>query len=149
MKYKCICIMHLNVMRSTWRVLVSRHAYSLLLNSHSSLQILNQSNTSLIEEELEFQCVDQLSHHLYTMSASARPDFQLPPASPHTVNVSIINTGADIQNIPSGKFFSPARSEISSIPGHSTMVGCPVFSFLISHPTQRRTVLFDLGIRPD
>lgn len=80
------------------------------------------------------------------MSAAASqtvppPDLGIPP-SPHTVDVSIINTGATIRGIPTRLFLAP------SIKGHEWLAA-PAFSFLIQHPGLNRALVFDLGIRKD
>lgn len=74
------------------------------------------------------------------MAASKKADFTV-PFSTHAVDVSIIHTTADV-TLPLGPFLSPI------IPGHETLTA-PCFSFLITHPSSSRKLLFDLGIRPD
>lgn len=69
------------------------------------------------------------------------PGLGIPP-SPHTVNVSIIDTTATIRGVSPPLFVSPP------IPGHEALA-VPVFSFLVQHPGLNRAVLFDLGIRKD
>ena len=66
------------------------------------------------------------------------------PPSPATVTISIINTTSHITGIPITTFMHPP------IQGHSTL-DCPAYSFLITHDAskQRRTILFDLGVRKD
>ncbi|CAL8581676.1 hypothetical protein XPA_007363 [Xanthoria parietina] len=66
------------------------------------------------------------------------------PPSPSTVTLSIINTTSHITGIPITTFMHP------SIRGHETL-NCPAYSFLITHESskQRRTILFDLGVRKD
>ncbi|KAK1828016.1 hypothetical protein QBC39DRAFT_313773 [Podospora conica] len=67
------------------------------------------------------------------------------PPSPHTVSVTLLQTGT-IRNVPTSDFFSPP------IPGHETLAA-PVFSFLIQHPSPTggppQRLLFDLGTRHD
>ncbi|KAK4239314.1 beta-lactamase-like protein [Achaetomium macrosporum] len=80
------------------------------------------------------------------MSESARHGVPAPslgiPASPHTVDVSIINTTSSLRGVPT-------RMPIDSpVKGHDWMA-CPIFAFLIQHPTLHRSLLFDLGIRKD
>lgn len=76
-----------------------------------------------------------------TSPTASAPDLGIPP-SPHTVNISIINTTAHMRGIPTGLFFD------QPIKGHE-WVAAPIFSFLIQHPTLHRSLLFDLGIRKD
>ncbi|KAK3309423.1 beta-lactamase-like protein [Chaetomium strumarium] len=80
------------------------------------------------------------------MSESVRHSMPAPslgiPTSPHTVDVSIINTTSSLRGIPT------ALTIDSPIEGHNWMA-CPVFAFLIQHPTLHRSVLFDLGVRKD
>ena len=80
------------------------------------------------------------------MSAAASQSANLPelgiPPSPHTVDVSIINTGATIRGIPTRLLVAP------QIKGHDWLA-LPVFSFLVQHPGLNRSLLFDLGIRKD
>ncbi|KAI0535689.1 beta-lactamase-like protein [Xylaria digitata] len=63
-------------------------------------------------------------------------DLHIPPST-SMVNVSIINTGADIKGLTTSIFVEP------EIPGHEHLA-VPSFSFLIQHPTQNRTLAFDL-----
>ncbi|KAK4150427.1 beta-lactamase-like protein [Chaetomidium leptoderma] len=69
------------------------------------------------------------------------PDLDIPP-SPHTVDVSIIDTTATIRGISAHLFLSPP------IKGYDWMAA-PVFSFLVRHPGLNRSIIFDLGIRKD
>ncbi|KAJ2974688.1 hypothetical protein NUW58_g8577 [Xylaria curta] len=64
------------------------------------------------------------------------------PSSTSTVNVSIIDTGTTFKGLRTTPFIEP------EIPGHEYMAA-PCFSFLIQHPTQNRTLVFDLGIKKD
>ncbi|KAI1431466.1 beta-lactamase-like protein [Xylaria sp. CBS 124048] len=64
------------------------------------------------------------------------------PSSTSTVNVSIIHTGTILKAMPTGVLLEP------QIPGHEYLY-VPCYSFLIQHPTQDRTLVFDLGIRKD
>jgi glyoxylase-like metal-dependent hydrolase (beta-lactamase superfamily II) len=73
--------------------------------------------------------------------AQTVPDLSIPP-SPHTVDVSIIDTTATIRGIPAHLFLSPP------IKGYDWLAA-PVFSFLIQHPDLKRSIIFDLGIRKD
>ncbi|KAI1820204.1 beta-lactamase-like protein [Xylaria intraflava] len=68
-------------------------------------------------------------------------DLHIPPST-STVNVSIINTGTVLTAMPSGVLIEPL------IEGHE-YIRAPCYSFLIQHPTQDRTLVFDLGIRKD
>ncbi|KAI1130252.1 beta-lactamase-like protein [Nemania abortiva] len=68
-------------------------------------------------------------------------DLHIPPST-STVNVSIIEPGTFLKGMPSSMFLEPA------IPGHEYLAA-PCFSFLIQHPTQNRTLVFDLGIKKD
>ncbi|EGS20279.1 uncharacterized protein CTHT_0040180 [Thermochaetoides thermophila DSM 1495] len=72
---------------------------------------------------------------------AAPPDLGIPP-SPHTVDVSIIDTGATIRGAPVRLFLTPP------IEGHDYLAA-PIYSFLIQHRTLDRTLVFDLGIRKD
>ncbi|KAL1988986.1 hypothetical protein VTN96DRAFT_5749 [Rasamsonia emersonii] len=63
------------------------------------------------------------------------------PPSPHTVQVSIIDTTASIQ-VTADRFLSPR------VDGFSTL-NCNAFAFLIENPRSGRRVLFDLGLRKD
>ncbi|KAI0470227.1 beta-lactamase-like protein [Xylaria cf. heliscus] len=69
------------------------------------------------------------------------PDLHI-PHSTSTVKVSIINTGTTITGLKTGLFVEP------DILGHEYL-SAPCFSFLIQHPIQNRTLVFDLGIRKD
>ena len=69
------------------------------------------------------------------------PDLHIPSSS-STVDVSIINTTATLHGIDAWKFIQP------EIPGHPYLA-VPCFSFLIQHPTLKRTLVFDLGVRKD
>ncbi|KAI1191727.1 beta-lactamase-like protein [Nemania serpens] len=69
------------------------------------------------------------------------PDLHIPPSS-STVNVSIIEPGTFFKGLKISMFLEP------EIPGHE-YITAPCFSFLIQHPTQNRTLVFDLGIRKD
>jgi glyoxylase-like metal-dependent hydrolase (beta-lactamase superfamily II) len=69
------------------------------------------------------------------------PDLGI-PFSPHTVDVSIIDTTATIRGFPARLFLSPPIKGYDSI-------AFPVFSFLVHHPGLNRRILFDLGIRKD
>ncbi|KAI0098531.1 beta-lactamase-like protein [Nemania sp. FL0031] len=64
------------------------------------------------------------------------------PKSTSTVNVSIIETGTFLKGMPTSMFLEP------DIPGHQYLAA-PCYSFLIQHPTQNRTLVFDLGIKKD
>lgn len=69
------------------------------------------------------------------------PELGIPP-SPHTVNVSIIDTTATIRGCLAHLFLS------SPVEGYEWMAS-PDFAFLIRHPGLKRAMLFDLGIRKD
>ncbi|KAK3303851.1 beta-lactamase-like protein [Chaetomium strumarium] len=69
------------------------------------------------------------------------PDLGI-PLSPHTVDVSIINTNSTVQGVSAHLFFTPP------LQGYDWL-GVPVFSFLIQHPGLNRSLIFDLGIRKD
>ncbi|KAJ3534052.1 hypothetical protein NM208_g7712 [Fusarium decemcellulare] len=62
------------------------------------------------------------------------------PASDQVVDVSIINSTADVR-CPWGFFVK------NPLPGHD-MLECPSFVFLVQHPSGKK-VLFDLGLRKD
>ncbi|KAI0451419.1 beta-lactamase-like protein [Xylaria acuta] len=64
------------------------------------------------------------------------------PLSASIVNVSIINTGATIKGLRTSMFVEPG------ILGHEYLA-TPCFSFLIQHPNQDRTLVFDLGLKKD
>lgn len=70
----------------------------------------------------------------------AAPNLNI-PASPHTVQVSIIDSTSKIVG-PADYFLEPR------IDGHERLVA-PAFSFLVENPRSSRTVVFDLGIRKD
>ncbi|KAJ9212701.1 hypothetical protein DTO166G4_5648 [Paecilomyces variotii] len=63
------------------------------------------------------------------------------PASPHTVQVSIIDSTSKI-NAPSDRFLQPR------IDGFDRLLA-PAFSFLVENQRSGRKVLFDLGVRKD
>ncbi len=69
------------------------------------------------------------------------PDLGVPPSTA-TVSVCIINTTAILHDVTASRFMEP------HIKGHSKLTG-PCFSFLIQHPTLKRALVFDLGIRKD
>ncbi|PSS00706.1 beta-lactamase-like protein, partial [Coniella lustricola] len=54
----------------------------------------------------------------------------------------IINTTSWISNIPTRFFFTPVTKGYDRI-------SAPAYSFLVTHPTQHRAILFDLGVRKD
>ncbi|KAI1335981.1 beta-lactamase-like protein [Xylariaceae sp. FL0016] len=64
------------------------------------------------------------------------------PASTSTVNVSIINTTGTIRGVETSRFLDPM------IPGHE-FLAVPCYAFLIQHPTLKRSIIFDLGIKKD
>ncbi|KAI1400479.1 beta-lactamase-like protein [Hypoxylon fuscum] len=64
------------------------------------------------------------------------------PASTSTVNVSIVDTKSTIHGLDVGRFLEPR------IPGHDYLAA-PVYVFLVQHPVQNRTIVFDLGFRKD
>jgi hypothetical protein len=67
------------------------------------------------------------------------------PSASKTVEVQIIDTTAEMRNLPSSTFFQPG------INGWDTWNG-PCYSFLITHTDSRdgtRRVVFDLGVRKD
>ena len=66
------------------------------------------------------------------------------PTSSSTVNVSILNTTARIDRLPTSYHYPP-----SHIPAPFTHLNCPCFAFLIEHPPSGQKVLFDLGMRKD
>jgi glyoxylase-like metal-dependent hydrolase (beta-lactamase superfamily II) len=74
-------------------------------------------------------------------SPVSAPPLNIPP-SPHHVHVQLIDTTSQINGIAIAPFFEPP------IKGHDTL-NCPAFSFLITHPTLKRSLLFDLGVRKD
>lgn len=63
------------------------------------------------------------------------------PPSPHTVQVSIIDTTASIQ-VTADRFLSPRVDGLATL-------NCNAFAFLIENPRSGRRVLFDLGLRKD
>ncbi|KAH6843487.1 beta-lactamase-like protein [Chaetomium sp. MPI-CAGE-AT-0009] len=69
------------------------------------------------------------------------PDLGI-PSSPHTVDVSIIDTTATIRGVSARLFLSPP------VRGYD-FLAVPVFSFLIKHPGLQRSIIFDLGVRKD
>ncbi|KAI2636055.1 beta-lactamase-like protein [Xylaria nigripes] len=69
------------------------------------------------------------------------PDLHI-PASDSIVNVSIIHTGTFLRAMPSDFLIEP------TIPGNEYL-NAPCYSFLIQHPTQDRTLVFDLGVTKD
>ncbi|RYC62061.1 hypothetical protein CHU98_g4156 [Xylaria longipes] len=69
------------------------------------------------------------------------PDLRIPPST-SIVSVSIINTGTTMKGLKTSVFVEP------HIPGHEYLIA-PCFSFLIQHPTQNRTLVFDLGLAKD
>lgn len=69
------------------------------------------------------------------------PKINIPPSS-NTVEINIINTTATIRGVDAWKFLTPP------IKGHEWLA-IPCFSVLIHHPIQKRTLVFDLGIRKD
>lgn len=75
------------------------------------------------------------------MASAPRPYLRI-PESANTVDVSIIDTTSSIKGVDAWKFMSP------SFPGHEYLA-TPCFSFLIEHPAQDRSLVFDLGIRKD
>ncbi|KAI1199046.1 beta-lactamase-like protein [Nemania serpens] len=72
---------------------------------------------------------------------ASRPDLRIPHSN-STVDVSIIHTGTFFEGLKVSMFLEP------DIPGHEYMTA-PCYAFLIQHPTQNRTLVFDLGIRKD
>jgi glyoxylase-like metal-dependent hydrolase (beta-lactamase superfamily II) len=68
------------------------------------------------------------------------PDFKIPESS-SSVRVRIIDTTSYISNLPMKLIVQP------EFLGHKNLE-CPVFAFLIEHPSGRR-LLFDLGVRKD
>ncbi|KAK4245127.1 beta-lactamase-like protein [Corynascus novoguineensis] len=73
--------------------------------------------------------------------AEPAPDLGIPP-SVSTVDVSIIDTTASVRGVPANLLLAPP------VEGYDWLA-VPVFSFLIHHPTLKRSVIFDLGIRKD
>jgi glyoxylase-like metal-dependent hydrolase (beta-lactamase superfamily II) len=69
------------------------------------------------------------------------PPLNIPP-SPHRVHVQLIDTTSQINGVAIAPFFEPP------IKGHDVL-NCPAFAFLITHPTLKRSLLFDLGVRKD
>jgi hypothetical protein len=69
------------------------------------------------------------------------PDLGI-PFSPHTVDISIIDTTATIRGIPARLFLSPPIKGYDSI-------ALPAFSYLVRHPGLNRCIVFDLGVRKD
>ena len=64
------------------------------------------------------------------------------PSSPATVDVSIINSSGIIRGVNTWRFIEP------SIKGHDWLA-TPTYSFYIQHPTLKRSLVFDLGIKKD
>ncbi|KAJ5624892.1 hypothetical protein N7510_001201 [Penicillium lagena] len=79
-----------------------------------------------------------MAQHTYSMPKSEYPILQIPSGS--TVNVSVIDNSR--MRLPCSHLLTPL------IPQHE-MLNLPSFSFLIEHPTTKRKVLFDLGLRKD
>ncbi|RDW61492.1 hypothetical protein BP5796_11384 [Coleophoma crateriformis] len=75
------------------------------------------------------------------MAPQPPPDLQI-PLSTSTVHVQIINTTAHITDFPMSLMVYPV------VKGHESL-SAPVYSFLITHPSSNRKVVFDLGVRPD
>ncbi|KAL2193042.1 beta-lactamase-like protein [Corynascus similis CBS 632.67] len=73
--------------------------------------------------------------------AEPAPDLRIPP-SVNTVDVSIIDTTASIRGVPANLLLAPP------VEGYDWLA-LPVFSFLIHHPTLKRSIIFDLGVRKD
>ncbi|KAL2144222.1 hypothetical protein VTI28DRAFT_9433 [Corynascus sepedonium] len=73
--------------------------------------------------------------------AEPAPDLRIPP-SVNTVDVSIIDTTASIRGVPANLLLAPP------VEGYDWLA-VPVFSFLIHHPTLKRSIIFDLGVRKD
>ncbi|KAI3329098.1 beta-lactamase-like protein [Xylariaceae sp. AK1471] len=69
------------------------------------------------------------------------PELHIPPST-STVNVSVINTGTTLRGMKTSSFVEPP------ILGHDYLAA-PCFSFLIQHPTQNRSLIFDLAIKKD
>ncbi|KAI1422874.1 beta-lactamase-like protein [Xylaria sp. FL1777] len=69
------------------------------------------------------------------------PNLHIPPST-SIVNVSIIDTGSVFIGTKTSLFAEP------EIPGHEYLAG-HCFCFLIQHPTQNRTLIYDLGIKKD
>lgn len=63
------------------------------------------------------------------------------PASPNTVQVSIIDTTTTI-DFPADRFLAPKIDGLDRVKGNA-------FSFLVENPRTGRKVVFDLGIRKD
>ncbi|KAI1175057.1 beta-lactamase-like protein [Nemania sp. FL0916] len=68
-------------------------------------------------------------------------DHQIPPST-STVSVSIVDPGTKVRAMKTSFFVEP------EILGHE-FLNAPCYSFLIQHPTQNRTLVFDLGINKD
>jgi glyoxylase-like metal-dependent hydrolase (beta-lactamase superfamily II) len=75
------------------------------------------------------------------VAAQNAPDLGI-PHSPHTVDVSIVDTTGIIRGVSSRLFLAP------HIKGYDWLA-LPVFSFLVQHPALHRSLIFDLGIRKD
>jgi glyoxylase-like metal-dependent hydrolase (beta-lactamase superfamily II) len=73
--------------------------------------------------------------------AQQAPSLKIPSSST-TVHVQVIDATSQINGIEVAPFFEPP------IKGHETL-NCPAFAFLIRHPTLKRSLLFDLGVRKD
>ncbi|KAI4598544.1 hypothetical protein KJ359_002955 [Pestalotiopsis sp. 9143b] len=73
--------------------------------------------------------------------ATPAPNLNIPPSTA-TVDVSIIDTTGTIRGVPTWKFVEPP------IKGHDWL-STPCFAFLIQHPTLKRSLVFDLGIKKD
>lgn len=74
-------------------------------------------------------------------SAQPAPPLNIPPSSA-SVQVRLIDTTSQINGIAVAPFLEPP------IKGHDVL-NCPAFAFLITHPTLKRSLLFDLGVRKD
>ncbi|KAH9897469.1 beta-lactamase-like protein [Xylariomycetidae sp. FL2044] len=69
------------------------------------------------------------------------PELNIPPST-STVDVSIINTTGTMRGVDACRFLEP------QIPGHDWLA-VPCYAFLIQHPSLRRSLVFDLGLRQD
>lgn len=75
------------------------------------------------------------------MASSSLPPLEIPP-SQNTVTVSIINTTARVDELPSQFLYDHSYPNF-------THLNCPCFAFLIEHAPSGQKLLFDLGVRKD
>ena len=72
---------------------------------------------------------------------AALPPLEVPD-SPNTIKISIINTTARIDQLPSQYHYEHSYEGFDYL-------NCPCLAFLIEHPPSGRKILFDLGMRKD